>query len=43
MKKISKKLISSVILSLIMYAPVNNVYAATLEDGAILVKTILSC
>ncbi len=35
MKKISKKLISSVILSLIMYAPVNNVYAATLEDGSI--------
>lgn len=35
MKKISKKLISSVILSLIMYAPVNNVYAATLEDGPI--------
>lgn len=38
MKKISKKLISSVILSLIMYAPVNNVYAATLEDGAIFGK-----
>ena len=35
MKKISKKLISSVILSLIMYAPVNNVYAATLKDGPI--------
>lgn len=38
MRKISKKLISSVILSLIMYAPVNNVYAATLEDGAIFGK-----
>lgn len=38
MKKISKKLISSVILSLIMYAPVNNVYAATLKDGAIFGK-----
>ena len=38
MRNISKKLISSVILSLIMYAPVNNVYAATLEDGAIFGK-----
>lgn len=38
MRKISKKLISSVILSLIMYAPLNNVYAATLEDGAIFGK-----
>lgn len=38
MKKISKKLISSVILSLIMYTPVTNVYAATLEDGAIFGK-----
>ena len=38
MKKISKKLISSVILSLIMYAPVNNVYAATLVGGPIFGK-----
>jgi|GEM_PF-64212 len=38
MKKISKKLISSVILSLMMYTPVTNVYAATLEEGAIFGK-----
>lgn len=38
MKKISKKLISSIILSLMMYAPVTNVYAATLEDGPIFGK-----
>lgn len=38
MKKISKKLISSVILSLMMYTPVTNVYAATLEDGTIFGK-----
>ncbi len=38
MKKISKKLISSVILSLMMYTPVTNVYATTLEEGAIFGK-----
>lgn len=35
MKKINKKLISSIILGLILYTPVTNVYAAELNDGAI--------
>lgn len=35
MKKTNKKLISSIILGLILYTPVTNVYAAQLNDGAI--------
>ena len=35
MKKINKKLISSIILGLILYTPVTNVHAAELNDGAI--------
>lgn len=35
MKKINKKLISSIILGLILYTPVTNVYAAELNNGAI--------
>lgn len=35
MKKINKKLISSIILGLVLYTPVTNVYAAQLNDGPI--------
>ena len=35
MKKVNKKLISSIILGLLLYAPVTNVYAAELSNGSI--------
>lgn len=35
MKKLNRKLISSIILGLILYTPITNVYATELNDGAI--------
>lgn len=39
MKKTNKKLISSIILGLMLYTPVTNVYAAQLSDGPLFLMT----